>query len=305
MMASQPCQSESAQLSLPEQLRTTTRQKHHTLNKQVMEHLPLCLPPHADTPLHYAEGMVVYGQIYSAFEDFMAVQLASTHVTPRLARIYRSLHLSQLSRMSRLRSDIEVLKSRLRRSEAEGLASLSKQAELFCRRIKSSLSQRPHVLLAYAWTMYLALFNGGQWIRKQLVSAGAEFWLGEALPLSFWEFAGGPPARVDGEPLKDAFKANFSTAASHLTDDERRDVIEEATQLFDLCSEMVGFLDRNTTTNPSKEAYPGSSPHSDSIVVSNHLTVAAETVEIGLGPAHALLKTAASATRRDELEAQG
>jgi heme oxygenase len=251
--------------------------------------------------------MTVYGQIYSAFEDFMAVQLASSHVDPRMAKIYRSMYLSQLLRRSRLRSDIEVLKSRLRRGEAKDIEFLSKEAEVFCQRIKSSLTKKPHVLLAYAWTMYLALFNGGQWIRKQLDSAGAEFWLGEAFPLSFWEFAGTAHAHVEGEPLKDVFKTGFAAAASHLTDDERQDVVEEASQLFDLCSEMVGFLDRNAATKPFKEACPGSSLHLDSRGASDHLTVYAvtETVEAGLGTAHALLKTAASATPRDKLEARG
>ncbi|OCT44977.1 heme-binding peroxidase [Cladophialophora carrionii] len=270
-MTSQACQGDSAQPSLPEQLRTGTRQKHHALNTLVMANLPLCLPPHAARPLHYAKGMILYGQIYSAFEDFMAVQLACSRANQRLAWMYQSMYLPQLLRKSRLQSDIEVLKSRLGRSETEELESLAQKAEVFYQRVKSSLLRRPHVLLAYTWTMYLALFNGGRWIRSRLISAGVEFWLGEALPLSFWEFPDHVHANVEGEQLKEQFKIGFSAAASHLTDDERQDVVEETSQLFDLCSEMVGFLDRNVRTEPLQEVSAGSSPYATPLVAKRSL----------------------------------
>ncbi|EXJ55744.1 hypothetical protein A1O7_08674 [Cladophialophora yegresii CBS 114405] len=286
-MTTQPCRDDSAQLSLSEQLRTATRQKHHALNTLVIAHLPLCLPPHADRPLHYAKGMILYGQIYSAFEDFMKVQLACTRVDSRLDRMYQSMYLPQLLRKSRLQSDIEVLKSRLGRGEAEDLESLAKLAEVFYRRVMSSLVARPHVLLAYAWTMYLALFNGGRWIRGQLVSAGIEFWLGEAFPLSFWEFPDLVHANVEGEQLKDQFKIGFSGAASHLTDVERQDVVGETSRLFDLCSEMVEFLNRNW--------------------LNDHLKVyaVAKTVVDGLGSVRALLETATSTVQKDRLGTPG
>jgi hypothetical protein len=90
--------------------------------------------------------------------------------------------------------------------------------------------------------MYLALFNGGRWIRRQLVSAGSNFWKGDAFPLSFWDFGDGSGEEED-EALKLRFKDSLLAASSLLTEAEKEDVIEEAKRLFDMCSEMVLFLD--------------------------------------------------------------
>ncbi|KAK7905651.1 hypothetical protein LTR67_000374 [Exophiala xenobiotica] len=185
--------------ALPAELHAATREKHHALNMQIAARLPLCLPPHANNPLLYAKGMVVFGQIYSAFENFLEASLAS--------------------------------------------GSLDNRSTVFASRITAALSARPYVLLAYAWAMYLALFNGGRWIRRQLVSAGSNFWKGDAFPLSFWDFGNGSGENEEDEALKLRFKDSLLAASSLLTEAEKEDVIEEAKRLFDMCSEMVLFLD--------------------------------------------------------------
>ena len=234
-------QDEGVHLSLSEELRSATRHKHHALNTQIISRLPLCVPPHADSPFTYAKGMIVFGQIYFAFEEVLAMQLASPD--QQMRERYDRIHLPQLPRTSWLRNDIAMLKSRMLRSEPDEFESLAEESKVFYRRIHGSLAERPHVLLAYTWTMYLALFNGGRWIRGQLISAGCDFWRGEAFPLSFWDFGRVGQDNFDVDQLKDLFKVRFGEATSNLMDDERRDVVEETNKLFDLCLEMVELLD--------------------------------------------------------------
>ena len=46
-------------------------------------------------------------------------------------------------------------------------------------RIHRVAAEKPHVLIAYAWVWYMAIFAGGRWIRGQLDAAGRrEFWEG-------------------------------------------------------------------------------------------------------------------------------
>ncbi|KIY03802.1 uncharacterized protein Z520_00493 [Fonsecaea multimorphosa CBS 102226] len=250
-MNAQPEQNESAQSSLPEELRATTRQRHHALNAQITQRLPLSLPPIADSPFNYTKGLIVFGQIYFAFENFLETQLVSGQLDQRLLHIYERVCFSWLLRSSRLQTDIDTLKSQLLRSQVEELEALVEESRGFRLRIERALSARPHVMLAYTWTMYLALFNGGRWIRRQLVSAGPEFWRPGTPPLSFWDFHSEEDVDVD-ERLKGDLKEGFREAASTLTDSEQRDVVQEALNLFDLCTEMVDFLDHKTTTRSSR-----------------------------------------------------
>jgi hypothetical protein len=100
----------------------------------------------------------------------------------------------------------------------------------------------------------MALFNGGRWIRDQLVNAGPQFWfettdssekdksdslIGSSF-LSFWSFDG----HEDGEDIKRAFRAGFVEASrKHLTECEREDVIYEAKALFQHCINIVSEID--------------------------------------------------------------
>jgi len=229
--------------ALPVELHAATREKHHALNMQITARLPLCLPPHASDPLLYAKGMIVFGQIYFAFENFLEASLASRSLDKRIRDVYRCIHFHSLIRTNRLRNDIDSLKSRLDADQSSELDLLAQHSTVFASRNTAALSARPHVLLAYAWAMYLALFNGGRWIRRQLVSAGSDFWEGDTFPLSFWDFGDGSGEDAEHEGLKLRFKDSLLAASALLTEAEKEDVIDEAKRLFDMCSEMVLFLD--------------------------------------------------------------
>ena len=95
--------------------------------------------------------------------------------------------------------------------------------------------------------MYMALFNGGRWIRAQLVAARDSAWrkgsdrLGtdSATGLSFWHF----PGNEDGEDLKNAFKLRLAAVEGLLTLVERQDIVGEAQQIFQHLALLVGELD--------------------------------------------------------------
>lgn len=56
----------------------------------------------------------------------------------------------------------------------------------FTAHIKKAVKANPHVLLAYAWVLYMALFSGGRYLRASLQTAGGlgdEFWARDPSPI--------------------------------------------------------------------------------------------------------------------------
>lgn len=262
-MASLSTEECDAQSSFLEHLRSATREKHHALNTEIVSRLPLCLPPHADSPLAYTKGLIVFGQIYSAFERCHATHLSNADLGKRMLEIYDKIQFHQLLRNQRIKADVDMLKATLANGDIHELETLGDRSNIFSNRVESAISKNPPVLLAYSWTMYLALFNGGRWIQKKLRSAGNDFWQGEgeALPLSFWDLVSAGHGEAEEEKLKNVSLNGFRDAALLLTDEERRDVIEETVRLFDLCLEMIHVLDQEATTtalSSSTEDLPAS-----------------------------------------------
>ncbi|KAL1649150.1 hypothetical protein SLS58_001723 [Diplodia intermedia] len=126
--------------------------------------------------------------------------------------------------------------------------------------IRRAAGARPHVLVAYAWVMYMAVFAGGRWIRGQLAGGGGrEFWEGgddgargidfDTLGdrgLAFFSFDGG----CDGEDVKAAFKARLAEAEALFDEAQRADVVEEAGRIFEWSIALVEELDELLDTPP-------------------------------------------------------
>ncbi len=119
-------------------------------------------------------------------------------------------------------------------------------------RMREDLRQKPHLLVAYGWVMYMAMFSGGRWIRQQFVTSGPGFWqtaikqdpLDAKLAtsfagFSFLSFAGDQ----DGEDIKTQFKLWLAEAETLLSPQERQDVVDASQQLFHDCIDIVGQLD--------------------------------------------------------------
>ncbi|CAL3969361.1 hypothetical protein PZA11_006074 [Diplocarpon coronariae] len=91
------------------------------------------------------------------------------------------LRLPGLLRAGRLRADIRVLTSTPDHKIDAQLAEIAHSGPLaeFLGHTKVSVEANPHVLLAYAWVLYMALFSGGRYLRAALKEAGGQgntFW---------------------------------------------------------------------------------------------------------------------------------
>ncbi|KAI1006938.1 hypothetical protein K3495_g1284 [Podosphaera aphanis] len=100
------------------------------------------------------------------------------------SRIHSLLHflqLPELLRSRRLLADIQNLTSASDSEIQRQIETVSMTGSLakFLDYTKSSVERNPHVILAYAWVLYMALFSGGRYIRSSLKDAGGSgvnFW---------------------------------------------------------------------------------------------------------------------------------
>ena len=146
---------------------------------------------------------------------------------------------------SLLQRPLEVVDDELERSDGPKLFEFLEHLGQIC-------AVKPHVLIAYAWVMYMALFNGGRWIRAQLIAARESSWdmpdfsrlsggtdNGASLGLEFWHFSG----EQDGDDIKHEFKARLTDIESLLSVEQRQDIVEEAIEIFRRCALLVEELD--------------------------------------------------------------
>ncbi len=241
----------TAPLNFSHELNNVVRRDHTALNKLITSRLPLCLPPHTDNALLYLQGLQAFGSIYEVFEKQFSQEL-QRHAPPhRILCALGLLDVPGLHRTKRLRRDIDEVQIRFLERDLVLDDSIRRQAMDLLQDTLDRFVERPHLVLAHAWAMYLALFNGGRWICKQLRAAGDDFWMGPP-PLSFWEFEGDQ----DGYDVHARFKKNFELAIQQLTDEERREVVDEARTVFALCSRLVGMLDETSAAKPPKKIGP-------------------------------------------------
>jgi heme oxygenase len=242
---------------LPVQINTATRKQHTELNRLIIGRIPYALPPKTTSPKTYALGLAAFAQIYLAFEhafdDLERSQNASDDQTPindtheqELKAWLSTLRPTSLKRSPRLKRDLQYL------PELDRSAFTQTDNET-ASHILSLAASKPHVLVAYTWVMYMAIFSGGRWIRSQLASAEPEFWtshtnagpaLAEKTPLgmpgfSFLSFDG----EEDGEDIKVEYKKRLAEGESLLTPQEREDIMEASQKLFERCIAVVKKLD--------------------------------------------------------------
>jgi heme oxygenase len=129
----------------------------------------------------------------------------------------------------------------------------------FTEHIYRHTREKPHVLIAYGWIMYMAIFSGGRWIREQLTNSGPEFWgvHHESDKTDYWIHGTLRPGFTlfcfsgtrDGEDIKTDFKNRLERAEELLTAHERLDVINEAQFIFEQCCNVVEDLDKQLKTD--------------------------------------------------------
>ncbi|KAJ9221252.1 hypothetical protein DTO169C6_6388 [Paecilomyces variotii] len=271
--------------TLTEKIHAATRAQHKTLNRLITARLPLSLPPHANSTQLYALGLSRIAEVYYAFERTWLRQMnASDQLAEavredydvlgsfvndnagRIRNVLRQVYLPKILRSRRLRSDLRALRfggsAESKHGEAGKNTTRRPQTavEAFVSHIERTLSSKPHVILAYAWLMYMALFNGGRWIRDRLIEGGPAFWTDitnassrQTCPLSqkhhrthltesylsFWSF----DSDQDGEDIKLEFKKRMDVAGDILTEVEQTQVIAEAVEIFHRLEQIIAEID--------------------------------------------------------------
>jgi heme oxygenase len=176
------------------------------------------------------------------------------------------LQVEGLLRSERLRADIRTLSGIPDQDVEEELQAISQNGKVsnFIAHTTRSVNANPHVLLAYAWVLYMALFAGGRHLRASLQNAGSNFWeisrgvfplqqskdrttpspieggKRESEGLAFFHF----PGEEDGEDIKRNFKRCFTEAEALLSDREKDDIVCEAQHIFAFLVELIGELDQ-------------------------------------------------------------
>jgi len=285
---------------LSAEINAATRSHHTILNRLITSRLPLCLPPHTSNPQVYAAGISQFAEIFSAFEELWDEitgtqapeggmddtweALDEQYPSPTdgaaldLISFLRTLRPPGLARSARVRKDLIYLQ-KSSSAEGDGISEYeqSEAVKIFIEHIRDTVSSNPHLLIAYAWTLYMAIFSGGRWVRAQLCSAGEQFWnappttitsssksdkekeklsleelmIFEPLGLSFWFF----PSDRDGEDIKAEFKRRLQDGEHILTTEQRKEIVKEAQGIFDRFSDMVADLDSAlAATSQTKEA---------------------------------------------------
>ncbi|CAO1599214.1 hypothetical protein XANCAGTX0491_002950 [Xanthoria calcicola] len=216
---------------------------HHTsLNQLILQLLPFSLPPHTSNSHLYALGISHFFPIYSAFESSLRAHRRRSNTSPsRIKNTLGALHINGLERAEGLANDINILLPPLYRDPSP-IQHQPPCLEAFKRHIGSSLASKPHLLFAYTWIFYMALFSGGRYIRSKLRAAftvpntsKSQHHLDELAGLSFWNF----PGDADGEDLKIEFKARVASLSHELTEEERAEIIAESVHIMVSLTEIV------------------------------------------------------------------
>ncbi|KAK5630802.1 hypothetical protein RRF57_006517 [Xylaria bambusicola] len=279
--------------TLSDSINVATRSVHTKLNKLVVSRLPLAQPPQADDASQYVSGLLHIAPIYITFELLWKTILKMPEslemhnseqdgptdtscepddvrpedkpnaprqslVDTRIETLLSDLYFDGLQRSGPLQQDLMSLTCWSDRTLSEQLKNASKSPVLgdFLAHIETSVGKSPHVLLAYAWVLYMALFSGGRFIRASLENIYPAFWIpasaqqptsttlggltGEyILPLSFFRFN----THEDGEDLKREFKKRLLESEIYLTTPEREEIVEESRHIFEYMIRIIGELD--------------------------------------------------------------
>ncbi|KAI0376663.1 heme oxygenase-like protein [Hypomontagnella monticulosa] len=173
--------------SIGDVINSSTRTLHTALNKLIIGRLRLALPPQANDCSPYVHGMIHISSIYVAFESAWETVLDSdpvsstTTLTPRMRAILSDLHMEKLARAGALKADLRVMTRWSQAKVAEIISETAARVPVlddFVSHINRTVAAKPHVLVAYAWVLYMALFAGGRYIRGSFerIDPASEFW---------------------------------------------------------------------------------------------------------------------------------
>ncbi|KAI5368130.1 Putative hem oxygenase [Septoria linicola] len=246
--------------TLGARINVATRKQHTELNRLLIQRLPLALPPNQNNPLLYSQGIVPFAKIFFFFETEWDLFIRHIQQPAQITESHdgqkrtwpANLRPQGLARSTRLQDDLK----HLRAVAGPDVYNTVALGDVWMRDLRKRIRDQPHVLIAFAWVFYMAVFSGGRWIRSQLSKSGTDFWTSGTLDLQPGK--GEKAARIDvpgytflsfdgdqdGEDSKAAFKARLAEAEVILSEEEQADIVEVAQELFARCNDLVRELDR-------------------------------------------------------------
>lgn len=234
--------------AIAQEINAATKKLHVELNRLIIERLPLALPPHTRSPTRYAIGLTRFAPVFVAFEEEFAKlkkRATTENEDPHNGAVREwvtTLLPTSMERSERLRNDLRHLQQVTKIKV--GLDIIQDERA----QISALVENKPHLLVAYAWIMYMAIFSGGRWIRQQLNSPSNDFWQVDteqkALDVPGFSFLSFDEEN-DGEGLKAAFKQRLTQADGLLTDEERQDIVTTGQDLFQHCIDLIERTDRD------------------------------------------------------------
>ncbi|KAH6893252.1 hypothetical protein B0T10DRAFT_481832 [Thelonectria olida] len=315
---------------LAESIAVSTRSIHAQLNKLIIARLPLALPPRSQDPSNYVSGLMHIVPIYMTFErlwkdlvdkssaanldfkpsdscdperplldssifsseDWNTKSEHQPNVCTRIDSLLQHLYMPGLMRSHRLKQDISHLTGWPDHVVEQQIETVGQQGRLgeFVQHIQKAIENKPHVLVAYSYILFMALFAGGRFIRASLEAAGEEFWeqlsspvkptklpcqhvikpverasgladeelatnschshADHTTPLRFLHFK----SAEDGEELKREFKRRLLDLETILTDNEKHEIVQEGVCIFENMLRLVEQLDEVCAEDDEDEA---------------------------------------------------
>jgi heme oxygenase len=252
--------------SLSERINIATRTMHTQLNRLIISRLPLALPPYTTDPSLYLSILLNITPIYTTFESIWDDISNSPDSAKQIQTVLSAVQLPGLARSQVLLGDISEISGLIPQEIELRLQDVSRKSPkllMFLNHIRKAAPKKPHILLAYTWILYMALFSGGRYIRATLKNAGKDFWIQSLtsrdllLPekqnltpesnekngkkcLGFFNF----PGQEDGEDIKREFKRRFNEVEKELDTRQKEDIVKEAQRIFLFLLEMMGELDQ-------------------------------------------------------------
>lgn len=214
-----------------------TADQHAALEELVMSHFKQCLYPATSTPLLYAEGLSYFLIIFRNLE--LVLQHNNDLYDPRLVRTDR-LNADVMC----IKQDFHVTERRTRFGEQEWTTVLKD----FDKRMGEQLLKMPHLLLAYAWVLYLAIFSGGRYMKASLQLSFRDAWLQRIDEskhhdaedyLRFWIFGDNSQ---ENEEIRSSFKSRFEAVAETLSTQQQHEVVIEAGAIMQSLAGVVQEL---------------------------------------------------------------
>lgn len=258
--------------SLSTRINTATRTTHTQLNRLIIARLPLALPPHTTNPSTYVSILLHVTPIYTTFESLWNEVLDSPDYAERIRSVLSALKLPGLARSQALLGDISGVSGLCMKQiqiQLQDESQISSRLSIFLEHIRKTVPEKPHIILAYTWILYMALFSGGRYIRATLKNARKDFWMDTPMStslqptknhnltpksddrtgkegLEFFHF----PGVEDGEDIKQEFKRRFFEVEKELNQRQKEEIVQEAQRIFLFLLDMMGELDQKC--GPSK-----------------------------------------------------